>query len=110
APRGEGVAATSRSLSRAVLLLGTITLPISGSLCAQGARVALCTEPVLCRVRVYNDEGVPDPNPTIRVRVVDYTSASPAILAQAEHEAGRILSKAGLRTIWVDCSRGHSAT
>jgi hypothetical protein len=51
-----------------------------------------------------------DPSPTIRVRVVDRTQASPAILAEAEHEAARILSKAGLRTIWVDCSGGHSTT
>ena len=53
----------SRSLSRAVLLLGAITLPISGRLCAQVAKVALGTEPVLFGVRVYNDEVVPDPNP-----------------------------------------------
>jgi len=97
-------------LSRAVLLLGVITLPICGRLCAQVARVALGTEPVPFRVRVYNDEGVPDPNPTIRIRVVDYMSTSPAILAEAEHEAGRILSKTGLWTVWVDCSRGHSTT
>ena len=97
-------------MSRAVLLLGAITLPISGRLCAQVAKVALGTEPVLFRVRVYNDEGIPDPNPTIRVGVLDYTSVSPAILAEAEHEAGRILSKAGLRTVWVDCSVRHSTT
>jgi len=100
----------SRSLSRAVLLLGAITLPISARLCAQVAKVALGTEPVLFRVRVYNDEVVPDPNPTIRVGVVDSMSVSPAILGEAEHEAGRILSKAGLRTVWVNCSGGHSTT
>jgi hypothetical protein len=98
----------SRSLSRAVLLLGAITLPISGRLCGQVAKVALGTEPSRFRVGVYNDEVVPDPNPTIRVGVVDSTSVSPAILGEAEHEAGRILSKAGLRTVWVNCSRGHS--
>jgi hypothetical protein len=73
-------------LPRAVLLFGAITLPVSGRLCSQ----------------------VSDPSPTIRVGVVDSSSVSPAILAEAEHEAGRILSKAGLRTFWVDCSREHS--
>jgi len=100
----------SRSLFRAVLLLGAITLPINGRLCAQIAKVAVGTEPVMLRVPVYNDEGVPYPNPTIRVGVVDYTSASPAILAKAELEAGRILGKAGLRIVWVDCSGRHSTT
>jgi len=51
-----------------------------------------------------------DPSPTIRIRVVDYASASPAILAEAEREAARILSKAGLRTVWVNCSGGRSTT
>ena len=51
-----------------------------------------------------------DPSPTIRVRVVDYTEASPAILAEAEREAARILSKAGLQTVWVDCSGRRSTT
>jgi len=49
-----------------------------------------------------------DPHPSIRVRVVNYTSASPAILAEAEREAARILSEAGLRTFWLECSGKHS--
>jgi hypothetical protein len=44
----------------------------------------------------------------LRVRVNNYTQASPAILAGAEREAGRILGNAGLRTVWLDCSAGHS--
>ena len=42
-------------------------------------------------------------SPMIRVRVNNYTQASPAILAGAEREAGRILDRAGLRTVWLDC-------
>jgi hypothetical protein len=42
-----------------------------------------------------------DANPTIRVRVNNYTQASPSILAGAEREAGRILGKAGLRPVWL---------
>jgi hypothetical protein len=49
-----------------------------------------------------------DPTPRIRVRVNNYTQASPAILAGAEREAGRILGKAGLQTVWLDCPAGNS--
>jgi hypothetical protein len=50
-----------------------------------------------------------DSNPTIRIRVNNYTQASPAMLAGAEREAGRILGKAGLQTVWLDCPAGHSS-
>ena len=50
-----------------------------------------------------------DSSPTIRVRVNNYTQASPTILAGAEREAGRILGKAGLQTVWLDCPAGHSS-
>jgi hypothetical protein len=53
---------------------------------------------------------VADPSPAIRVRVDNYAQASPATLAGAEREAGRILGEAGLRTIWLDCPAGHSAS
>jgi hypothetical protein len=49
-----------------------------------------------------------DPSPRIRVRVNNYTQASSAILAGAECEAGRILDRAGLRTVWLDCPAGPS--
>ena len=49
-------------------------------------------------------------NPTIRVRVNNYTQVSPGILAGAEREAGRILDRAGLWTVWLDCPSGHSTT
>lgn len=51
----------------------------------------------------------PDPVPSIRVYVDNYSQASPAILGGAEREAARILGKAGLRTVWLDCpATGHS--
>jgi hypothetical protein len=49
-----------------------------------------------------------DSSPTIRVRVNNYTQATPAMLAGAEREAGRILGKAGLQTVWLDCPAGLS--
>ena len=49
-----------------------------------------------------------DSSPTIRVRVNNYTQATPAMLAGAEREAGRILGKAGLQTVWLDCPAGQS--
>jgi hypothetical protein len=48
------------------------------------------------------------PSPPIRIRVNNYSQASPAVLAGAEREAARILGAAGLRTIWLDCPVGHS--
>jgi hypothetical protein len=51
---------------------------------------------------------VTDPSPTITVRVDNYSQASPAILGGGEREADRILGKAGLRTVWLDCRAGHS--
>jgi len=52
--------------------------------------------------------GAEDPLPIIRVRVDNYTQASSATIAGAEREAARILSEAGLQTVWVDCPVGHS--
>jgi hypothetical protein len=52
---------------------------------------------------------VTDPSPTIRVRVVNYSQASAAMLARAEREAGQILAHAGLGTVWFDCSVGHGS-
>ena len=53
--------------------------------------------------------GGADSSPAIRVRVNNYTQASPTILAGAEREAGRILGNAGLQTMWLECPAGHSA-
>jgi hypothetical protein len=49
-----------------------------------------------------------DSNPKIRIRVNNYTQATPAMLAGAEREAGRILGKAGLQAVWLDCPAVHS--
>jgi hypothetical protein len=45
---------------------------------------------------------------TITVQVDNYSQASPAVLAAAEHEAGRILGEAGLRAVWLECPVGVS--
>jgi hypothetical protein len=41
--------------------------------------------------------------PTLRVRVVNHTQATPTTVSQAEREAARILGEAGLKTVWLDC-------
>ena len=41
--------------------------------------------------------------PTATVLVYNYARTSPAILAAAEREAGRILNAAGVRLTWVEC-------
>jgi hypothetical protein len=43
----------------------------------------------------------------LRVRVNNYTQASPLIVAKAEREAGRILGEAGLQMVWIDCPMEH---
>jgi hypothetical protein len=50
-----------------------------------------------------------DSSPTIRIRVNNYTQATPSTVSKAEHEAGRILGEAGLNVIWIDCPLGQSA-
>lgn len=50
-----------------------------------------------------------DPSPTLRVRVTNYTEATPATVSKAEREAGRLLGEAGLNVIWIDCPLGRSA-
>jgi hypothetical protein len=52
--------------------------------------------------------GENDSSPTITVLVANYSQASPAILAAAEREAGRILGRAGLRASWLECPVGPS--
>jgi len=48
-----------------------------------------------------------EPSPMLRVRVNNYTQASPSIVAKAEREAGRILGEAGLRMVCLDCPMEH---
>jgi hypothetical protein len=45
-----------------------------------------------------------NPQPTITVQIYNYSQASPAMLVEAEREAGRILGAVGLRPVWVECS------
>jgi hypothetical protein len=52
--------------------------------------------------------GEADPTATITVEVDNYSQASPAVLAGAEREAGRIFGEAGLRTVWLECPVGPS--
>lgn len=52
--------------------------------------------------------GENDDSPTVTVLVHNYSQASPAILARAEREAGRIMVKAGLRVVWLECPRAAS--
>ena len=52
--------------------------------------------------------GQNDYSPTITVLVHNYSQASPAILAGAEREAGRIMGEAGLRAVWLECPTGPS--
>jgi hypothetical protein len=52
--------------------------------------------------------GENDYSPTITVLVHNYSQASPAILAGAEREAGRIMGEAGLRAVWLECPTGPS--
>jgi hypothetical protein len=52
--------------------------------------------------------GESDPGPTITVQIFNYSQASPAILAGAEREAGRILGRAGLQAVWLECPVGPS--
>jgi hypothetical protein len=52
--------------------------------------------------------GANDYSPTITVLVHNYSQASPAILAGAEREAGRIMGEAGLRAVWLECPTGPS--
>ena len=49
-----------------------------------------------------------DPRPTIKIQIYNYSQASPAIMARAEREAGRILGKAGMQAVWLECPVGPS--
>jgi hypothetical protein len=49
-----------------------------------------------------------DPDLTITVLVYNQAQASPATLAGAEREAGRIFGAAGVRAVWLDCLGQHA--
>ena len=48
-----------------------------------------------------------EPVPTIKVRVLNYTRATPTKVAAAERGAGHLLRVAGLNVIWIDCRVGE---
>ena len=52
----------------------------------------------------------PDPVPSIRVHVDNYSQASPTTLSGAERVAGRILGDAGLQIVWLNCPVGNSSS
>jgi hypothetical protein len=47
-------------------------------------------------------------DPVIKILIYNMAQAPGPTLTEAEHEAGRILSEAGVHVIWVECSAGHS--
>jgi hypothetical protein len=50
------------------------------------------------------------PDPAIKILVYNIAQAQRATLTGAEREAGRILSRAGVRASWFECPAGHSDT
>ena len=79
----------SRPLSRAVLLLGAIMLSGSIKMGAQAGEAPLGAQPLTFRVRVYNDEGVPE-----------------EVLVAARKTSEAVLDKVGVRPIWHNCTVG----
>lgn len=47
---------------------------------------------------------MPGENLAIRVRLYDYARVEPGDLARAQDEAARVLRRAGVGTVWLDCS------
>jgi hypothetical protein len=47
-------------------------------------------------------------DPTIKILVYNLAQAPRAVLAEAEREAGRILSQAGVRASWFECPAANS--
>jgi len=80
----------SRPLFLTFLVLGAVTLANSGRLCAHPGRAARGMERLSFRVRVYNNEGVPEGS-----------------LTAAQKTADAVLEKAGLQAIWQDCTVGN---
>ena len=80
----------TRPLFRAVLLLGGVTLLSSGRAQAQDGKTPLITEGSTFRVRVYNDEGVPEGDLSAALKI-----------------ANTVLQRVGLQAMWQDCTVGN---
>jgi hypothetical protein len=80
----------NRRLFRVVLLLGAITLPPGGRVYAQDGKTPLTTEHLSFRVRVYNDEDVPEGDLSAALKI-----------------ANSVLQGVGLQAIWQDCTVGN---
>ena len=76
-----------RPLYRAVLLLGAMTFSNCARVYAQAVQTALRSERVVFRVRIYNDEGVPEGN-----------------LLTAQKVADAVLERSGLEPMWQECT------
>jgi hypothetical protein len=61
---------------------------------------------MMCTIPLFAFET--EPNPTITILVYNLANTPRDILGEAEREAGRILSQAGVGVHWFDCSAGHS--
>jgi hypothetical protein len=77
-------------LFHAVLLLGAITLPLSGSVSAQAGKTQLATDRLAFRVRVYNDERVPEGDLSAALKIAD-----------------SVLQRLDLQATWQDCIVGN---
>lgn len=80
----------TRPLLRAVLLLGAITFPSGGRAHAQAGKTPLTIERLTFRVRVYNDEGIPEGDLSAALKIAD-----------------TVLQRVDLQAIWQDCTVGN---
>ena len=80
----------NRLLFLAVLLLGPITLLNSDRAYAQDGKTPLAADRLTFRVRVYNDEGVPQGDLSAALKIAD-----------------TVLQRVDLQAIWQDCTVGN---
>ena len=80
----------TRPLFRAVLLLGGVTLLNSDRVYAQNGKTPLTADRLTFRVRIYNDEGVPEGDLSVAMKIAD-----------------TVLQRVGLQAMWHDCTVGN---
>ena len=71
--------------------------------------LALALAASTCGVAGASHAGTQDGLRTITIYVYDYADAKPSELLEAERTAARILEKAGVETVWVDCPRDDAS-